>query len=99
MRRLRAVEIVAPGALSRLIAALDIPAERAARLRRDPRFLVFEEGGAAPRGVIAALRKRLIAAQFSTKISHRSAAYRAAWTATSQAMARAISLHQAIGTP
>ena len=36
MRRLRAVEIVAPGALSRLIAALDIPAERAARLRRDP---------------------------------------------------------------
>ena len=97
MRRLRAAEPVAPGALSRLIAALGLPPERAARLRSDPRFVVFETGGLAPRAAVAALRKRLIAAQLPARLDHRSGPYRAASSAARRAVSREFSAGRAAG--
>lgn len=88
MRRLRAVEPVASGALSRLISTLALPPERAARLLVDPRFAVFETGGLATRAAVAALRNRLIAAQLDARLDHRSGPYRAASAAARRAVGR-----------
>lgn len=87
MRRLRAVERVAPGALGRMIEALALPPERAAKLRANPAFTVFETGGLAKRGAVARLRKRLISLQLDSRVDHRSGAYATAKSAALRAVA------------
>ena len=96
MRRLGAVERVAPGALSRLIEALNLPERPAERLRGDPRFAVFETGGLAPRSAISALRKRLISAQLRERVDHRSGAYRSAAATALRALAEELRKPNAI---
>lgn len=87
MRRIRTVEPVGSGALSRLIAALTLPPERAARLWAEPDFAVFETGGLAPRASVARLRKRLISLQLDERVDHRSGAYARAKAAAHRALA------------
>lgn len=86
MRRIGAVERFAPGALERMLAAIDAPEAARARLRRQPLFAAFQRGGPAPRPAILRLRKALIAAQLSERVDHRSGAYAAAKRAAARAL-------------